>query len=56
MGINLVFTGVDMRYYRPRECFCARELDNYLSIPSTPGEGDGIRCNIEVEASVELVD
>ena len=45
-----------MLYYRPRECRHARELDDYLSIPSTPGEGGGIRCNKEVEASVELVD
>jgi hypothetical protein len=43
-----------MLYYRPRECRRARELDDYLSIPTTSGEGGGIRCNI-VEASVELV-
>jgi hypothetical protein len=45
-----------MLYYRPRECRRARELDDFLSIPITLGEGSGIRCNMEVEASVELVD
>jgi hypothetical protein len=28
-----------MLYYRPRECHRACELDDYLSIPITPGEG-----------------
>jgi len=46
----------NMLYYRPRECLRACELDDYLSITITPGEGGDIRCNIQLEASVEPVD
>jgi hypothetical protein len=44
-----------MLYKHLEESHCAHKLDDYLSIPITPGRG-GMCCNIYVEASVEPVD